>query len=313
MFQQSTVLLLSLFLTVKASQNGWIQTNNIGVSTIQHRLTFWLKPIDETALYKEIDTISNPKSLRFRHYITDDAITKLVQSNGLEPLKTWLNTQTHHPFTIELSKHQDYAFVFLNVNDVSNLFGQLTTYQQETHTIHRLASGVEPSKNHVPTELQSHVNAIFGLTDFYPLVKNLRPQAKEQAQDGICSQFKGKTIDPAVLQNQYNSTPYTGQRPGYGKHSQGIAAFEQAQFLPADVAEFQSNFSLGNEVIEVIGPNKGGYYGEASLDTQYIFSIGSGVKTSFIAQDQFNMLEWAWLAMNMTSPPDVLSVSWGSR
>ena len=66
----------------------------------------------------------------------------------------------------------------------------------------------------------------------------------------FCSQFKGKTIDPAVLQNQYNSTPYTGQRPGYGKHSQGIAAFEQAQFLPADVAEFQSNFSLGKLLIE---------------------------------------------------------------
>ena len=101
-------------------------------------------------------------------------------------------------------------------------------------------------------------------------------------------------------------------RPGYGKHSQGIAAFEQAEFVPADVAHFQTNFSLTLEPVQVNGPNNGGYFGEASLDTQYIFSTGSGVETWFIAQDSFNMLEWSWLVMNMTAPPSTLSVSWGS-
>ncbi len=107
-------------------------------------------------------------------------------------------------------------------------------------------------------------------------------------------------------------TPASGTtRPGYGKHAQGVAAFEDAQFIPSDPLDFQGNFSLPREPVKVLGPNKGGYYGEASLDTQYIFSVGSGVQTWFLAQEQFDLLAWSWLVMNMTSPPAVLSVSWG--
>jgi len=64
--------------------------------------------------------------------------------------------------------------------------------------------------------------------------------------------------------------------------------------------------------IKVIGPNSGGYYGEASLDTQYIFSTGKGIPTFFIAREGFDLLAWSFIVMNMTTPPSVLSISWGN-
>lgn len=60
---------------------------------------------------------------------------------------------------------------------------------------------------------------------------------------------------------------------------QGVAAFEDAEFKPSDVAQFQKDYNLTDVVVSILGPNNGGYYGEAGLDTQYIFSTGSGIPT----------------------------------
>jgi len=94
--------------------------------------------------------------------------------------------------------------------------------------------------------------------------------------------------------------------------SQGVAAFEDAQFLPADVAAFEKVYDLPSVVFGVNGPNDGGYYGEAGLDTQYIVSTGRGVPSWFLSQEQFDMLSFCELVLNMTKPPSVVSISWGS-
>ena len=319
--------LVALFTTTTsaASLNGWVASTP-AINTInakqQHRLTFWLTPIDPAAVFRAADDISNPKSSNYRDYLNDIAITELVRSNGLPHLIHWLdsyytNTTTQQAYHLELSKHQDYAHVTLPTLEWEKIFAvPLISYHQEELTIHRLATGVQSSAEHVPEILHGHVSAVFGLSDFYPLFANSKKQVPTRLQDGECagSGFKGKEINPDVLRATYHgdAPPAAGShRPGYGKHSQAVAAFEQAQFVPSDVSEFQQNYSLTQEKVQVVGPNKGGYYGEASLDTQYIFSTGSGVSTYYIAQNEFNMLEWAWLAMNVTHPPQVLSVSWG--
>ena len=314
------VLVVTLFTsTSAASLNGWVAATSVASSNHhqEHRLTFWLTPIDPSAVFNSADDISNPKSNNFRKYLNDKAIAKLVQSNGLPHLIHWLGSHintTQEAYHLELSKHQDYAHVTLSATSIEKIFGvPLLPYQQKKQIIYRLATGVQSSAEHVPEILRGHVSAVFGLSDFYPL---LRAKSNKRVDDGECkgSGFKGKEINPDVIRATYHGDAppaAPSHRPGYGKHSQGVAAFEQAQFIPSDVSEFQQNYSLTQEIVKIVGPNKGGYYGEASLDTQYIFSTGSGVSTYFIAQNEFNMLEWAWLAMNVTNPPQVLSISWG--
>jgi tripeptidyl-peptidase-1 len=311
MSKMLTLLLLLTAQVVHASLHGW-KKDVVAPPTDLHTVTFWLTPSNPSALFQRLDDVASPTSPHYRHWLDDDAIASLVSSKALPHLEQWLDDHTQHAYTTDLSKHNDFALVTLNTDDIKQMFGQMSTYHQQNHTVLRLTSGEQLSSTHVPPLLQQHISAIFGLSDFYPLVRQEAMPTTANKDGGCTTSFKGKTINPTVLQAKYNTTTATGPRPGFGKHSQGIAAFEQAEFKPADVAEFQQNFSLGNQVVSIVGPNNGGYFGEASLDTQYIFSIGNGVKTSFIAQDSFNMLEWAWLAMNQTHPPTVLSVSWGS-
>lgn len=94
--------------------------------------------------------------------------------------------------------------------------------------------------------------------------------------------------------------------------SQGVAAFEQAEFRPSDVADFQDFYSLPRVNFSVVGPDDGGYLGEASLDTQYITASAPGAPSYFLSQPEFDMLAWCERALNMSAPPSVLSVSWGA-
>ena len=55
-----------------------------------------------------------------------------------------------------------------------------------------------------------------------------------------------------------------------------------------------------------------GYFGEATLDSQYILASGEGVPTWDISHEQFDLLVWCQMVLNMTNPAKVLSISWGS-
>ena len=96
-------------------------------------------------------------------------------------------------------------------------------------------------------------------------------------------------------------------------NSQGVAAFEDAEFKQTDVDAFQKYYDLPSAKINVVGPNSGGFFGEAGLDTQYITASGRGVKSFFISREEFNMLSWCEEVLNMTQIPNVLSISWGGR
>eukprot|EP00041_Stephanoeca_diplocostata_P041757 m.8749 g.8749 ORF g.8749 m.8749 type:complete len:580 (+) comp6714_c0_seq1:18-1757(+) len=309
-----------------ATQHGWAKHRETPPSMRlkDHKLIFRFVSRHPNAIHEAIRQISDPGSDRFRQYLDDSEISKLVSTSPASRLvfNQWLHKSMprNASYAVDLSPHEDYVFVTAKVWHWERIFGSFALFRNGNSDILRLAQGVRCAGQHVPDharELAGHVIAIFGLSDFYPKSNKEQPSIMAHSADpNQCagSQFKGKAIDPTVLGSLYHATPVPSggaRRPGFGKHSQGVAAFEDAQFIPADVAEFQANFSLSDVKVQVLGPNKGGYYGEASLDTQYIFSTGSGVDTWFLAQEDFNMLEWAFLVMNMTAPPMVLSVSWG--
>ena len=152
----------------------------------------------------------------------------------------------------------------------------------------------------LPVALETHVDAILGLDDFSPPPRAVR----RQMSAGIGCDFKGEIIDPFVISTQYGIPNHTQvQRPlGDGSWSQGVAAFEQAEFKQTDVDAFDKAYDLLDTTVKVKGPNNGGYFGEASLDTQYITAFGSGAETWFLAQDQFDMHAWCEL---VTAMPEV--------
>lgn len=122
----------------------------------------------------------------------------------------------------------------------------------------------------------------------------------------------GDLIEPPVLHELYGLTEDAADVGGRTATSQGVAMFEQAEFRPSDLRAFQDAYKLPEVDFKINGPNDGGYFGEATLDTQWITATGRAVPSWWIARDQFDMLAWCEQVLNMTTPPSVVSISWGS-
>ena len=75
--------------------------------------------------------------------------------------------------------------------------------------------------------------------------------------------------------------------------------------MPADVLKFQQDQNLSIATMSVLGPNSGGYFGEASLDTQYIFATGNGVPGWFIVGPLGQLIPIPTLpkALSLEPPP----------
>eukprot|EP00949_MAST-11_sp_MAST-11-sp1_P001914 g1914.t1 len=254
-----------------------------------HIVTLWLRPgaASDEELERTLLEISSPASERFRQYISHEDIEKMCQpvAGAHDAVREWArSTLGEGRHSVQLSKHGDFVHVKAPVALFEMAFGREFALYKRTGFRFKLSEeemrDVPGAEAFIPSNLQKFVRAIFGLTDFYPT-----PSRASAAS--ACHDFAGEQIDPNIIQKQYRATGRGNFSKG--KHSQGVAAFEDAQFVPSDVAKFQKDYHLPSVPVSVIGPNNGGFFGEASLDTQYIFSSGGGVDTYFIAREQFDL------------------------
>jgi len=269
--------------------HGWEADGTMLEASTQHTLRFWLKPSrGMAALEDKLMAVSTPGSPEYRVFPSHADIAQLcAPRDGWEPeLRAWLGDggDVHGPVELTVSKHGDFVSVTRSVSAWEGILGSGLRFVRLSNPASK-AKGrhvvrLEPSprvyaarnsQQHVPPALTRHVAAIFGLTDLYPI-----PAGAAATADPTCKQFKGQQVDPDVLAKQYRVPPPLTTPLAKGM-SQGVAAFEDAEFKPTDVAQFQRDFNLTAVDVQILGPNNGGYYGEASLDTQYIFSTGAGI------------------------------------
>eukprot|EP00467_Chlorarachnion_reptans_P001776 CAMPEP_0114525142 /NCGR_PEP_ID=MMETSP0109-20121206/22252_1 /TAXON_ID=29199 /ORGANISM="Chlorarachnion reptans, Strain CCCM449" /LENGTH=528 /DNA_ID=CAMNT_0001706675 /DNA_START=87 /DNA_END=1673 /DNA_ORIENTATION=+ len=263
------------------------------------KVTFALKPADGEALEKALLNISDPHHARFRQYLSHDEVKALVKplDGANEAVSKWVKENLGEPSSsVSSSKHEDFLHVATTVQKAREAFAldkdDLATSKKSATTI-------------VPEALKSFVYAIFDVVDTM-----MSPPSRRRRKLNVTGKFKGIDITPQILHKQYNIGPSDiGGKSD--KNSQGVAAFEDAEFKQSDVDAFQKYYDLPSVKINVVGPNSGGYFGEAGLDTQYITACGRGVKSYFISHEEFNMLSWCEEVLNMTQIPTVLSISWG--
>ena len=193
----------------------------------------------------------------------------------------------------------------------------LSVYRHSIFTNHTIIRSSDPTQKPIPSELKSFVTTISGLSEKFPIKS---PRKRLGSDPGV-------KVTPPIIWKQYNMTDK--DVGGKTSTSQGVAAFEDAEFRPQDVSAFQDAYDIPEIKFQVIGPNgtllkhkkyklklttttDGGYFGEAGLDTQYITASGRGVPSWFLSHEQFDMLAFCELVLNMTDIPKVVSISWGS-
>ena len=256
-----------------------------------HKITFALKEKDTNVLKDMLLKISDPSNKKmFRKYLTHEEVAKLVQPvNGAhEKVMKWIR-KNFEQTTISINKHGDLLYLTTDKEKIENVF-----------------KGSTDTKNPisiVPLELKEYVYAIHNVVETLPRMSSIK-------RKNLKGQFKGIDVNPQIIYKQYGmeDSDVGGKS---SKNAQGVAAFEDAEFKQEDVNDFQKYYKLPSVNIGVVGPNNGGYFGEAGLDTQYITASGRNVKSFFISQEEFNLLDWCEEVLNMTQIPQVLSVSWG--
>jgi len=290
--------------------NGWEETETKLDPATSMKLRFALERAEPSALEEALISVSNPSSLRFRKYLNDADISHLVrpQNGAAAAVQQWARSTLGEGSTIEHSQHGDYLWIQTTVDGVRKAFEgvieglSVFSHEASKPSIRAVAPSATPSSL-VPDALRGHVSAVFELVDFMPVP----PRKKLDA-----SKEPGDLIEPPVLHKQYGMSGSAADIGGRTKTSQGVAMFEQAEFQPSDLAAFQDAYALPEVKFQLNGPNDGGYFGEATLDTQWITATGRGVPSWWIARDSFDMLAWCEQVLNMTAPPSVVSISWGS-
>jgi len=291
--------------------NGWVQTGGRTATSAPMSLRFALQKDAPAALEAALMSVSDPHSPRFRSFLDDAEITKLVRpkQGAAEAVEGWVRSKMGTGVKIERSKHGEYVTVSCTAADVQHAFEGLIEdvaifrHERSSQTVARAVAPLATPASLVPAALQDHVWAVLDFSELHPIPPQRKLDSANQP---------GDTIEPPTLHKQYGLLNDPDAIGGKTETSQGVAMFEQAEFKPSDLSAFQDAYNLPHVEFQINGPNNGGYFGEASLDTQWITATGQGVPSWWIARDSFDMLAWCEQVLNMTKPPSVVSISWGS-
>ena len=322
-----TLVLLSLALVpcgitaASPAPLGWVAVGETALPPSQlHRVRLALAYTDaqERALSDTLVAVSDPRSTRYQDYVSQAQLRDMLalSPERLAAVMAYVE-RLHAPAakTAELAAHGDYLTLELPIAAVEKAFN---VTMQRFVSAHGKATVLRSAAAHsLPAELAPHVALVSHVSDFPPRSSRSRGAAGEQlatCQQPLTDGFPGINVVPSLLYNTYNidNAPVAADTLA----TQAVAEFEDAFFYPHDITVFQKQYNLKQQEISIHGPNNPdkGYLGEATLDTEFITAVGSGVPTtdlSYPADSGFALLDWATNVSSMAEPALVQSVSWG--
>jgi len=158
----------------------------------------------------------------------------------------------------------------------------------------------------LPSSVAEAVAFVGGVSHF-PSVQRARLAADSSA---------GLTVNPDLIRKRYNiGDTLGGQSPNT---SQAVAQFLGQYYSQGDLDEFFDLFftPARGDAPTVVGPNDQAPGMEASLDIEYIMSIGAKISTQFWSNEEQSsnqepFLDWMLYVNNDTNAPILFSVSYG--
>lgn len=254
--------------------------------------------VDPSHVESVLMTVSDPHSSRYGQWLSWEQSTSLLQPTG-EALKALEDFVGQRPF----HRVNNLVRLPLTVGDASRMFNtSMHVYRNNQHRIVRASSALR-----VPAALRPHLLFVSGLTHF-PRLRKTVVRSKKNERIGFA-------VTPRLIHDRYG----TGEtRNKAANNSQAVAQFLGQHFWETDLQEFFTIYSisnLGKHPVKV-GPDSGFAGVEASLDIEYIMSVGQDVHTYFwstpgLHEGQEPFLDWMMALANDTRPPLVNSVSYG--
>lgn len=289
---------------------SWVRQVSISPQDIRSKqieLTFAVKQSNIDVLHETLMSVSNPDSPSYGKLLSLDEINKLTQPSNLslETVKEYLNS--HGVNESDVSYSSGFLRAVVDINTAESMLS--ASYSLYKHVLSE-AEVIRCDGYSLPIDIAEHLDFVSPTVNFPPSSLIIR--------NTVLSETTHNT--PESLRDLYN----VGNTMGHDdmKAKQGVTAFLHQYYLESDLQYFYENYfdSLsGVPLSSVIGPNKDKAGLEASLDVQYMSTLGGGVPTEFWsfpgrqpdAPENEPFLDWLFLLGNTSNPPLVFSTSYG--
>lgn len=285
-------------------------------------LTFALKQRNLESLERIFWEVSDPKHAEYGRHLSLLNLTRLIapSEETLQTVQAWLTDHGVHPTDCSTIVTRDFLFCRMPCKTAESMVYGAKFYRF-THS--KLTKPVIRSDKlySVPKSVAQHIDFVGGVLRF-PAVNG--PSLPRRDKNGFLDSMLTRDqihigVFPSVLRERYNVSDVVGKHPD---NRQSVAQFLEQYYSPTDLSEFfylfGSSFQHLPNMTKEIGPNSGRSGIEASLDTQYIMSLGAMVPTWFWStggrhESQEPFLEWLMGISNYSVVPWVHSVSYSDN
>lgn len=287
------------------------------------KLTFALKQRNQDYLERFFWQVSDPSSKEYGKYLSLSELALIISpsKDTVITVRSWLLENGVNYEKCKYPVTKDFLSCDIRCDVAEKLLPGSKFYRFQHE---KLAKVVIRSAQHysVPKEVAPLVDFVGGVLRF-PVLDG-RPFSTISGEDFLQSIMPGKDkvhigVYPSVLRERYNVSSVVGSHPN---NSQCVAQFLEQYYNPGDLKEFFAmfggSFTHLDEMAKVIGPDSGRSGIEASLDTQYIMSLGANISTWFWStggrhESQEPFLEWLVDISNHSSVPWVHSISYSDN
>lgn len=293
---------------------GWEKHERLSPSEDVY-LTFALKQSNLESLERYFWDVSDPRSSAYGNHFSLYSLTQLIAPSQatLEAIKVWLEKHGVFPSDCSTIVTNDFMTCRMPCESAEAMLVGAKFYRFK-HS--KLSTPVIRSAQHysVPASVAPHLDFVGGVLHFPAVNGPSSPRLAEDVKDQIHI-----GVYPSTLRERYNVSDTVGTHPN---NKQSVAQFLEQYYHPGDLKEFftlfGSSFKHLEEMTKVIGPDSGRSGIEASLDTQYIMSLGAMVPTWFWStggrhQSQEPFLEWLLDISNRPEVPWVHSISYSDN
>ncbi|XP_068717998.1 tripeptidyl-peptidase 1-like [Montipora capricornis] len=285
-------------------------------------LTFALKQRNLESLERIFWKVSNPTNAEYGKHLSLSNLTRLIAPSDetLETVQAWLSSHGVHSTDCNLIVTRDFMSCRMS-RKIAEALVVGAKFHRFEHS--KLTKPVVRSDQlySVPLSVAQYIDFVGGVLRF-PAVNG--PSSPRVAKQGFLDSMLTRDqihigVFPSVLRERYNLSDVVGKHPD---NRQSVAQFLEQYYSPSDLSEFfylfGSSFQHLPNMTKEIGPDSGRSGIEASLDTQYIMSLGAMVPTWFWStggrhESQEPFLEWLMGVSNYSQVPWVHSVSYSDN
>eukprot|EP01038_Epipyxis_sp_PR26KG_P007727 gene7727-10501_t len=311
------------------------------LSNIQHKVIIAIKQRNLNYIERKLIEISNPSHLNYGRYWTREEIAHLtINSESLQYVQDFLiefGNSKNYSFSINVSQYKEYLSIVAPISIWEELFNttfyeykyldQFNSMNNDINDITRKQTFHRAHVYSLPKHISNHIITVLNTVQFPHTSSGIGPKQNHVLKshniqlNGKCSldsvSLLSGYVTPALINNVYAIYNNTGNQ----LTSQCVFATSDQTFSPSDLEIFQSYFGLPIEAVSsVIGTESndsacayksGTNCLEANLDVQYLMAISQGVPTVFYYSDNY-WTDFLVEVANMTDPPKVISISYGS-